>query len=53
MKWIIKVFKWLIRESMIRMVKVFFAINKDCYCIHIGDKNPNVDYSVHKHYYPD
>lgn len=44
--------KWIVFKGMKLLIKLYFAMNDGLYCVHIGDKNPYIDYSVHKHTYP-
>ena len=44
--------KWLVFKSMKLLIKLYFAMNDGLYCVYIGDKNPHIDYSVHRHTYP-
>ena len=43
--------KWLTRKLLEMVVKWFFAANKECYCFHIGTKNPDYDFTVTKNTY--
>ena len=45
--------KWLIRKILKQVVKLYFFVDKECYCFHIGSKNPNYDYTGIKNIYPD
>ena len=45
--------KWLIRKILKQVVKLYFFVDKECYCFHIGTKHPNYDYTVIKNRYPD
>lgn len=45
--------KWLIRKILKQVVKLYFFVDKECYCFHIGTKHPNYDYTVIKNIYPD
>ena len=45
--------KWLMRKILKQVVKLYFFIDKECYCFHIGTKHPNYDYTVTKNMYPD
>ena len=43
--------KWLIRKILKQVVKLYFFVDKECYCFRIGSKNPNYDYTVTKNIY--
>lgn len=32
-------------------VELFFFVDKECYCFHIGTKHPDYDYTVTKNIY--
>ena len=45
--------KWLIRKLLKQVVKLYFFVDKECYCLCLGSKNPKYDYTVTKNIYPD
>ena len=45
--------KWLMRKILKQVVKLYFFVDKECYCFYIGTKHPNYDYTVIKNIYPD
>ena len=45
--------KWLIRKLLKQVVKLYFFVYKECYCLCLGSKNPKYDYTVKKNIYLD
>ena len=43
--------KWIARKLLKLAVKLYFFVDKESYCFHIGTKHPNYDYTVTKNTY--
>ena len=43
--------KWIARKILKFAVALYFFVDKESYCFHIGTKNPSYDYTVTKNVY--
>lgn len=43
--------KWFTRKLLKMAVKMYFFVNKESFCFHIGTKHPEYDFSVTKNTY--
>ena len=44
--------KWFSKKLLKLAVKLYFCVNKDSFCFHIGTKHPEYDYTVKLNTYP-